>query len=535
MSFNTKRFAPLLSVLVLFFGMLALLSVTWLPTQSVAEAASQEVESDRPVTQAAPRQQGVTGTNVVISNTSPAYGFDDVSTIIYLNGSGFVAPLSVKLGTDETLEIAYSDAELIAAIVPAELTAGVYDVTVNAAGGSATDSDAYEVLHAAAVDDLLSSDDWLWTNPFPLRVGYAQSSVGLLVQHLGGRYSTDEVEVEFWLDEPISGTLLGSGWTNVLAPFGLESTSPVIWEPEEEGEYTVCAVIDPNDFVEESNENNNTVCRDLTVLPFNLDAVPPEIETGGFVISDYALTTPQVTVTLDVMSATDYPNPGASGLNAIKYVEFEYILGAHRWVPVQRTPWVTYTAAYENYDWNLIQTFGMRYMQAWISDNAGNISLQPGTDVIDLLPSDQPGKVRKHGVTFYRILLEEGESFTARLTPVDGDPDLYVWGANGQLWYDQPQTGIEEVTFEAPTYGTYQIEIHGFTDAEYLLEFNPTDSRRMPTFVDDPLYQTSGDRTPPSEPSVPLDNWPEFFNVEAPPVNQVQEGSTIYLPITIGQ
>ena len=530
MSFKIKRFTPLLSVLVLLFGMLALLNTNGWPTESVAQAASQDM---------APRQQGAS--TVIISNTSPAYGFDDVSTIIYLNGSGFVAPLSVKLGLTQSLEIAYSDAELIAAIVPAGLEPGVYDVTVEAAGESGTDPNGYEVLNATAVDDLLSSEDWLWTNPFPLRVGYAQSSVGLLVQHLGGRHSADEVYVEFRLDDPISGTLLGGGWTNVLAPFGIESTSPIIWEPEEEGDYTVCAIIDPNDEVQESQEDNNTVCRDLTVLPFNIDAVPPEIEAGGFVISDYALTTPQVTVTLDVMSATDYPDPGGSGLQSIKYVEFEYILGAHRWVPVQRTPWVTYTAAYEEYPWKLIQTFGMRYMQAWIADNAGNISLEPGTDVIDLLPSEQPGQVRRHGVTFYRILLEQGESFTARLTPVDGDPDLYVWGPNGQLLYDLPQTGIEEVTIDqAPARGTYQIEIHGFTDAEYLLEFNPTDGAPTPTptpgpTATAPARTSRGDRTPPDEPAVPLDDWPEFFNVEAPPVVEPQaQGSTLYLPIMIG-
>ena len=341
MSFKTKRFVPFLSVLVLFFGMLALLSTNGLPTKSVAQAASHDVATESKSDDAVTLQGEVTSTDVIISNTSPAYGFDNVSTIIYINGSGFEAPLSVKLGLTQSLQIVYSDTELLAAIVPAGVELGLYNVTVEAAGGSATDPNGYEVLDAGHVDDLLSSEDWLWTDPFPLRVGYRGSRVGLLVQHLGGRRSIDEVYVEFWLDHPnpISGTLLGGGWTNVLRPFDLESTSPVVWEPEETGVYTVCAVIDPvdpvdptipdnpNGQVEESDEENNTVCRELTVLPSNIDVFPPEVEQGGFVISDSALSTSQVTVTLDVISATDLPNIGASGLQALKFVEFEYILG----------------------------------------------------------------------------------------------------------------------------------------------------------------------------------------------------------------
>lgn len=552
MSFKTKRFVPFLSVLVLFFGMLALLSTNGLPTKSVAQAASHDVatqiKSDDAVTQAAPLQEGITSTDVIISNTSPAYGFDNVSTLIYINGSGFEAPVSVKLGLTQSLQIVYSDTELLAAIVPAGVELGLYNVTVEAAGGSATDPNGYEVLHADDVDDLLSSEDWLWTDPFPLRVGYRGSRVGLLVQHLGGRRSIDEVYVEFWLDHPLTGTLLGGGWTNVLRPFDLESTSPVVWEPEETGVYTVCAVIDPvdpvdltiipdnpNGQVEESDEENNTVCRELTVLPSNLDVFPPEVEQGGFVISDSALSTSQVTVTLDVISATDLPNIGASGLQALKFVEFEYILGAHRWVPVQRTGWMTYTDVYQGYPWRLIPTFGMRYMQAWVADNAGNISLEAGADVIDLLPSDQPGFVAKHDVVFYRILLEEGESFTARLTPVDGDPDLYLWSPNGALSYAPSPIGIEEVSVKAPSRGTYQIEIHGFTNAEYRLEFNPTTRRATPTFMDDPSYRTNGDdRIRPSEPAVALDDWPEFFDVEAAPIVP-PTNNLLYLPITIGQ
>lgn len=462
---------------------------------------------------------------------SPAYGFDNVQTLIYIQGSGFDDSTTVTLGSEE-LEIQYVESGLLSALVPTGLKSGFYNVTVQTGGGDPlTAPNAYEVIRSTVVNDLLSSSDWLWSEPYPLRVGFTNSGVGLLVQQLGGRASINEVTVEFRLDSPV-GPLLGRGLTNVIEPFGIESTNKVIWEPEGEGEYVVCAIIDPDNEVPESNEENNSVCRTLTVLDIVPDIIPPEVENpggGGFVISDDILTTAEITSSLDI-TATD--NPGGTGLHSLKYIEFEYSLGAHRWVPVQRTPWITYTTAYSNYSWQLVPTFGMRYLQAWVADGAGNISLKPGVDVIDLLPSEQPGSIARNGVDFYRILLEEGDTFTATLDPVDGDPDLYLWGPNGQLWADPDgPVGIEQVIIDsAPVKGTYQIEVHGFTDGEYLLNFGATDvpsstlaSRAMPLRGDD--------RPLPKRPAVPLDEWPEFFDVEAAPVAVTPP--TLYLPMII--
>ncbi len=511
MNFNVRRFMPLISLLVLMLAMLGLMSVKWLPTGDVAQAAPEQ-------------QFGYS--QPVFTSTSPAYGFNNVPSLIYLHGQDLQPPVTVNLvpatGTNQMLNVTYNDLELVAAEVPAGLTPGFYDVTIQNFGGVATMPDAYEVLPAGGVDDLVSSEEWLWSNPFPLRVGYRNSSIGLLVQHLGGRYSIDEVTVEFRLDNPVSGQVIGRGLTNVLAPFATESTDPVFWEPETAGVYKVCAIIDPDNEVPEYNENNNVTCRDLTVLDIALDIVPPEVEEDSFMIYDNAFTTPQVTVTLD-LNATD-PGAQASGMFGIKYVEFEYILGAHRWVPVQRTDWIDYDSATPDFPWSLVRTYGMRYMQAWASDNAGNISLIPGVDVIDLLPSEQSDHVGQHGVVFYRVLLEEGDTFNVALTPEAGDPDLYVWGPNGQLWPSNSYVGPEQITFQAPTKGTYQIEVHGFTDADYRLNFDVTAINQSILS----LVKRAGDKVQPPEPAVPLDEWPEFFDVDPPtPVGPTM----LYLPI----
>lgn len=111
---------------------------------------------------------------------------------------------------------------------------------------------------------------------------------------------------------------------------------------------------------------------------------------------------------------------------------------------------------------------------------------------------------------------------------------MYVWLPNGDLQHNVNSTGAETVEFEAPMKGTYQIEIHGPSsgNADYRLTFGA--SRR--TQMDDPTAHSR--RAPeglPEKPAVPLDQWPEFFDVGTPPAGPTtpDEGSTIYLPISI--
>lgn len=456
--------------------------------------------------------------NLAISSVSPNYGLDDVPTLLYLHGSGFTEPLTVKLGNN-SLTVEYIESEVIAAVVPSGLDPAFYDVTVETTTGQATLTNGYQVLEAAVIDDLLSFPEWLWTNPFPLRVGYAESSVGLIVQHLGSRSSLDSVTVEFRLDRP-DGQIIGRSMTNLLGPFATESTGPVIWEPATDGEYTICAIIDPDNQIEETNEENNTTCRTLIVLPIAEDIIPPEID--NFIMADGAQSTSEIDITLNV-ATTDYPIPGASGIKALKFIEFEYMLGARRWVPVQQPGWVDYLSTEQTYPWSLKPTYGMRYMQAWAIDHANNISLEPGASVIDLLPSEQTGSVARHGVVFFRVYLEEGENFTSTLTPRGGDPDLYIWGANGQLWHSNNVTGVEAITFEAPKTGTYQIEVHGYSEAEYHLTFG--DMTLMQT--NSSQSKSRGSKPLPHQPSVPLEEWPQYYAIDPPATY------TLYLPLSI--
>lgn len=457
--------------------------------------------------------------DVGITSVEPNRGLNSMSTLIYIHGIGFAAPVTVTLGSVQLADAAVLDPQLIRAVVPAGLMPATYDLTVVTPDGQAVAYGAYRVLDAATVDDLSSSEEWLWTEPVPMRVGYANSKVGLNLQRLGGKSTLDTVVVEFRLDGP-QGTVLGRGWTPPVAPFTMTATSPVAWAPQTAGQFQVCAIIDPDGQVPETDETNNVICRMVTVLPLAADSVPPVVDR--FVIAEDAPTTPGITVTLDV-TATDYPIPGASGLQACKFVEFEYSLGAHRWVPVQQSSWVNYATAHTNYPWLLFPTYGMRYMQAWCVDNASNITLNPGVDVIDLIPSVQEGYVGQQGVVIYRMYLAQGQTFTAHLTPIDGDPDLYVWGPNGQLWYSNNPAGLEDtVAFNAPVTGTYQIEVHGFTAAHYRLTFGVQ-------MINIAQAQLANSKPLPGAAAVPLDEWPTYFEVNPPPPIL----HSVYLPLIV--
>jgi hypothetical protein len=202
-------------------------------------------------------------------------------------------------------------------------------------------------------------------------------------------------------------------------------------------------------------------------------------------------------------------------------------LGAARWIPVKQSGWIDYDDTIEQvtYPWVLSPIYGMRVVQCWAVDNAGNISRYPSTDVINLLPSEQGGYVAEDGVVFYRILLNAGDSFSATLMPIDGDPDLYVWGASDGAWFSTNPTGVDSVQFEAPETGTYQIEVHGYTDAHYQLTFgtgeaSAASSQRLQT----------GPKPTPSAPAVPMDEWPMYYDLNPPVIPPAQY--TIYLPMT---
>ncbi len=437
-----------------------------------------------------------------ISAVNPNFGLNDAPTEIFIHGA-YLTPLQDVYLNSTPLTVTYATDSLIIATIPAGLTPGWYDLEVEVATATALHPDAFEVVDATGVDDLRSSPDWIWSDPLVLRIGGAANSrVGLNVQRLGGTETLDQVEVAFQID----GSEIGRGQTQPLAPYGVEATTPVAWAPSAAGTYTLCAIIDPDDAAVESDETNNTICRDLVVLPPAQDTEPPVVD--DFVIDDDALTTPVISATLDV-TATD-PGNYPSGVSHVKFAEFEYIWSARRWVPITLSKWIPYAQAHRDRPWTLLPTFGVRYMSAWAIDHAGNISLAPGEDYIDLYPQTQTGYVWQGGVDFYRFYLGIGQSLNAVLTSVEGDADLYVWGPDGALVAHSNQHGSSDDSagFTASLQGTYQIEVHGYTSARYRLALTRTLQAKQHSET-----RGASAKIVPGAPAVPVDSWPAFYDL----------------------
>lgn len=198
------------------------------------------------------------------------------------------------------------------------------------------------------------------------------------------------------------------------------------------------------------------------------DREPPVVEF--FLINDDAAFTESRPVSLTVRARD--PEPG-TGVESVLFVEFIYNNDIGEWYPVHVSEWLPYREAPLTYPWTLSIEAGIRYMQAWARDGAGNISLYPGVDGINYVVATE---FLDQGETqVYRLELAAGQQFTARVEPVMGDPDLYVWppdyGRGRPPWISNLRNGSDRITFIAPITGVYQIEVFGYTASEYRIYF----------------------------------------------------------------
>lgn len=459
-----------------------------------------------------------------ITEIYPNEGMNDVPTQIYINGLGFEnSEIIVKFtsGDDNILlqNVTYIHDKLLSAVVPKGAPANWYDITVETPLGTRTAYHAYEVKETHAVDDLRSYPEWLITNPLSLQTDNLTIRMGLLVQRWGGEIQLDQdvITVEFRQDDP-NGKILGE--TTISKEFEPSSNEltdliTVTLEPPIEEQVTLYAIIkSDSQIIPDDNQNNNIISRTISVLPSHSDRVAPIVHEVE--IEDDAANTGQREVTLSI-EAQDI-QPPTSGLLAIKCIEFEYNHNASRWMPLppEDYEWMLYnqTSNEKTYEWSLMPTYGIRYIKCWALDHAGNISLEPAIDTINLLPSEQEGRVLQDGVIVYRMLLNAEENFAATLTSINGDADLCVWGPDDGQWCSTLDgTETDSVAFDPPVTGTYQIEVHGqYTNTTYNLTFGTTTEARVLT---QGQLQAEPNRRP-SAPVVPLNDVPIFYDLNPP-------------------
>ena len=448
----------------------------------------------------------------------PTQGYADLPTDLHVYGFNLHPGISVTLGSTDLENVAVVNQTHLRAMVPAGLPAGPYTTTAfYGAGDAGALPNAYTVL--LPQDDLFAQTQELWVDPVAPRAGEV-ARLGLLVHRQGGSSTLSQVLVRFFAN----GQTLGDVHVPSLSPDGEGSTRRLDWVPTQAGDYQITAVIDPEGQIPEASEANNTVTRTVTVLATAPDMLAPHvdslvIEGGRDVVTD--------TMVHLAATATDYPQPGGEGVSHLRYIEFEYSQGARLWVPVQDSGWVVSdTVNSTNYRWLLTPVGGLHYIQAWAKDGVGNISHYPYQQGISYLPPTE--QVGRDQTRVYRRDLAAGVSLQVTLTPVWGDPDLYVWPPDWEEgrppWVSNLSgTEVDEIAFTTPVSGVYQIEVYGYTSAEYQLDIVVGAA----TFD----IQVAGGIDPDKEkrqaPAVALDSEPPRD------IPQEEAGYSLYLPLVM--
>jgi parallel beta-helix repeat protein len=441
----------------------------------------------------------------LISEILPGSGDNQRNSEIIVRGLNFAAGAVVQLGSTDLTTTRVNGTSLIA-VVPAGLTAGSYDLSVrNPDGGQATLSDGYTVLDVENDDDLSSSSDQLWLNPEAPRAG-TPARLGLFVQRQGGKNTLEQVQVDFHLGA-VDGDLLGSATVPFLDPRdGLESTGPLNVTFANAGTYTIYAVIDPTGAVSETLEENNVISRTIVVAPSAADRTVPQVQA----ITVNGESRPTVDTTeIDIdISAVD-PPPDATGMQAVHVIEYVYNESSRRWIPVAQSGWLPYESTPSSYRWNLLPLPGMRYVQVRARDEANNISIGNARQLINYEPPQD--SIARRQTRVYRYTLAAGQQLSVNLEVLSGDADLYVWSSRtDQSARVSNLAGnlAEQVVVPAGEVvpGVYQVEVYGYSAAQYRLSASVTSSTTSVQAIGGGLAQT---KTIPTAPIVPVDSVPD--------------------------
>lgn len=404
----------------------------------------------------------VTGSAPILKAIQPSGGVNNVPNEVAIYGFNFQAGIEVKVGTTPLTSLTRLSSTQLQGVVPAGLQPGVYDVTAGNPGipTLAILSNAYTVMDAVG-DDLYVEPGDIWTNPITVRRGDTVQ-LGVNLHRRGGKTTLQSVAVRFYTGVPgAGGTLIGEASSPPLSPRSTEAVYTNWNAGDAPGDVTVLAVVDPGGVITETTKTNNRATRTISVLPPASDTAPPTVTS---LIANNGVASASSQDVSVAIAAED--NPGGSGLHSLYLVEREFNAAAKQWVAVQRTGWLTYTTSYTM---TLGPRGGVRYIQAWASDNAGNISVNVIKTRIDYIPPTDT--VFQNQVRLYRRSLRAGDTLSVLLNTVEGDADLYIWNPGSiRSWVSNlAGTAQDTLTLTAPEAGVYQIEVYGYLASTYRL------------------------------------------------------------------
>ena len=403
------------------------------------------------------------------------------------------------------------------AVAPPGLPPGRHDVVAtNPDGASSTLPGAYMVIDAVRQDLAVSNAD-LWFDALPVRQDRS-TLVGVNVHRSGGNQPLLDVEVAFYLDAVTPASLLGMATLPPLEP-GVDviDSASVSWAPTTPGQHTIIAVVDPAERVEEASETNNIAQWAVDVLPpaSTGDTTPPAV--NQLTIAGAVQWTTAPTVTLEL---TAQDNVGVASMYLVERI---YNHAARQWTAVQQSGWLAFDSPHTL---TFSPVGGARYIQAWVADAAGNVSPFSQRALINYLAEQDT--LLEGQVHLYRVYLQAGESLTALVTPLSGDPDLYIWNEAGTLvgYGNAFDLNPDRAFFTAGAAGFYQIEVHGYRDSIYHLSLDAGMTTASATTADAKALPTAPSVAPDSAP-------PEQQALPDAPQPPGTGGWRVYMPITV--
>ena len=473
-----------------------------------------------------PNGYTVTGTGPTLNGVAPNQGYNDTPNEITLYGFNLQPGVIVMVGNQVLSETVRINSTQVQAVVPAGLTAGTYDVTARnpAAVATATLAAAYMVLDPIG-DDFAAGAEDLWTTPLTIRQGDAVL-LGLNVHRQGGK-TTRQVKVSFYRQlADGSRQEIGSVTTAPIAP-GPEVVEAVFVEWDTTGlpgSVQVVAVIDPENRETETTKDNNSTSRHFTLLPPAADSEPPTITqlqaNGGAPQTENAA----INITIEA-------NDAGGNVVSMYLVEREFNSSARQWVAMQNTGWIPFQSPFA---WTLTNRGGARYIQAWVSDGAGNISEVTVKTRIDYNPPSD--RVLAGQVRLYRRTVTAGQQVQVTVETLSGDADLYVWRPDGNESWVSNQEGVtaDTVTFTTPQSGDYQIEVFGYQASTYRLTISVGGAGQSRDTTTTMGY-IAANKTPRSQPIIHPGNEPA--GNAAVPVAPITEQPTavrsLYMPLIV--
>jgi len=385
---------------------------------------------------------------------------------------------------------------------------------------------AYTALDVIKNDFSAANED-LWTAPATIREGNT-ILVGLNVHRPSGM-GLSSVQVSFYRDDPSVPANKISPDTNpstsLMASGSVEAVTAA-WTPVGlTGAVKIYAVIDPDGLLTEATKANNIVSTTIQILPREeRDETAPVI--NSLTINGGADATGQKQVNLSLQAAD---NAGGSGIQTMNLVEREYNTSARQWVVVQETGWIAYQS---NFQLTLSDQGGLHYIQVWVADGAGNTSEMAQARINYEPPQDAiaAGQVR-----VYRLELTAGQEHHIVLETLTGDSDLYVWDPDGNLVASSiTAETIDRVDFTPRVSGLYQVEVYGYEDSTYSIDFQASAlSTDMAGTL--PLFEAL-DKTPRSQPTIVTQNEPlKNIPTDSAPIAAEPDGYFVFLPVIVRQ